>query len=57
MLIIQQIMVAATFTLNHRNQPYIFHKIGHFQPFLKYQLPKHFSRGPPFAKIPKMADF
>ena len=57
MLITQQIGVIATLGLLHRDQRLILHQICYFQPFVKLQLSKMFSCGPPFAKMPKMSDF
>ena len=53
----RQIMVAANFRLPQRDYPVILHKICNFQPFLKFELCKKCSCGPPFAKMPKMTDF
>ena len=57
MLITQQIIVTATFSLHHRDQKLTFHKICYFEPFLKFQFSKKFSWGPLFAKMPKMTNF
>ena len=57
MLIAQKITVVANFQLRHRDRRLILHKICHFQPFLKFQVSKIFSCGPPFAEMPKMSDF
>ena len=54
MLIAQQIIDTATFPLHHPHQCLILHKICHFQLFVKLKLPKKFSCGPTFAKMPKM---
>ena len=57
MLITIQMMVASARPLHHRDQSHILHKMCHFQPFVKFQLSKHFSCGTPFARMPKMAGF
>ena len=57
MLITRQVIVTATFPLHHPDHRFILHKICHFQPFLKFQLSNNFSRGHPFAKMPKMTNF
>ena len=57
MCIARQILIAAQFPLHTRHGRFILHKIGHFQPFLKIELSKKFSWGPPFAIMPKMTDF
>ena len=57
MLITRQILVAANFPLQHRDQRVIFHKICHFEPIPKFELSEKFSCGPPFPKMPKMTDF
>ena len=57
MLIAQQIIVRATFLLHHPHQRFILHKICHFQPFVKLNLPKKCSWCPPFAKMPKVSHF
>ena len=57
MLIAQQIIVTATFSLHHGHQRLILHKICHFQPFVHLKLSIKFSWGPPFSKMPKKSDF
>ena len=57
MLITQQIGVVANFRFQHRDHSMILHQICHFQPFVKFQVYKNFSCGPPFAKMPKLSDF
>ena len=57
MCIARQILIAAQFPLHTRHGRFILHKIGHFQPFLKIELSKKFSWGPPFAIMPKRTDF
>ena len=56
MLIAQQRIVTATFSLHLRHQRLILHKICHSQPFVKLKLSKKVSCGPPFAKKRKMRD-
>ena len=57
MLIAQQIIVTATFSLHHPHQHLILQKLCHFQPFVKLKLSKKFKCCPPFAKMPKMSHF
>ena len=57
MLIAQQKIVEATFSLHHRHQHRILLYVCHFQPFVLLKLSKKFSWGPPFAKMPKMSPF
>ena len=56
-LIAQKIVVTAAFSLHHRHQLFILHKICHFQPFAKLKISKKFSFGPLFAKTTKMSHF
>ena len=47
MLITQEIMVAANFRLQYRDQRDTLHKICNFEPFLKFEI----SCGSPFARL------
>ena len=57
MLIAQQIIVTATFLIDHPHQRLILHKICHFQPFVKWKLFKKNFIGSSFAKLPKKSHF
>ena len=55
MLIAQQIIVTATYSLHLPHQRLILHKICHFRPFVKLKLSINCSWDPPFVKMPKMS--